>query len=330
MSATGNVFGFRREASDDVVIVAFARRIHTHDMEEQGESAAPPVEPIVPAAPPEPPPPTVWQSFVTLALSLVFVLGSGVVIAIGLMLNNARQGIKVSPLDLMTSPGVIVASAFVTQVALFISVRFFPVLLKDVGPDGWLARVRWEASRLHLGRVVLAWLGTLATGSLATYILEPLRQASDILTRFAEVARNASPVLFAMLLLVGAIAPGIAEELMFRGLLQTRFIQRWGPVAGIATTALLFGAYHFDIRQGLAAMAMGWWIGWLAWRDGSIVNVAFGHMLNNGTAFLLSRFTPQVEAHERSPAVFFAALFLLLACIAAGTFINKQPKEVAA
>lgn len=289
-----------------------------------------PVEPAVVAAPPgPPPPPTVWQSFVTLALSLVFVLGSGVVIAIGLMLNNARQGIKMSPLDLMTSPGVIVASAFVTQLALFLSVRFFPVFLKDIGPEGWFARVRWNASRLHLGRVLIAWAGTVATGSATTWLLEPLRQSSDILTRFAEVARNASPVIFCLLLLVGAVGPGIAEELMFRGLLQTRFVQRWGPAVGIGVTAFFFGAYHFDIRQGLAAMAMGVWIGWFSWRDGSIVNVAFGHMLNNGTAFLLSRFMPHVEEHERSPAGFFGAIFLLLGCIAAASFINKKPKEVA-
>ncbi|MGV3622692.1 MAG: type II CAAX prenyl endopeptidase Rce1 family protein, partial [Archangium sp.] len=243
--------------------------------------------------------------------------------------NAIRNHEKIDAVALMTTPGAIVLAAFASQLGLLVSVRLFPPLFKDVGPDGWFKRVAWNVERFHAGRVLVAWLGTLATGSLATYVLEPLRQASDILTRFGEAARNAPPVIFAMLLLVGAVAPGLCEELMFRGLLQTRLIQRWGPLAGIAVTALLFGVYHFDLRQGLAAMAMGWWLGWFAWRDGSTVNVAFGHLLNNATAFMLSRFSPAVEAHERSPVFVAIAVFLLLACVVGASFLTKK-KEVAA
>lgn len=273
-------------------------------------------------APPKPPP--LWPGFVTLTLSLVLILVGSVFVAAVVMGYAVSQGRKIDAVTLMTEPGAIVLAALVSQLGLLVAVRFLPGLFKDVGPDGWFARVAWTDARFSPGRALVAWLGTLAAGSLATYVLEPLRQASDLLTRFGESARNAPPALFAMLLLVGAVAPGICEELMFRGLLQTRLIQRWGPLGGILFTAFLFGVYHFDVRQGLAAMAMGWWLGWFSWRDGSTVNVAFGHMLNNATAFLLSRFTPAVEAHERSPAVATAAAFLLLGCIAASTFLTKK------
>ncbi|MGV3621081.1 MAG: hypothetical protein ACO1OB_09710, partial [Archangium sp.] len=200
-------------------------------MEEQGVSEGQPIEPVVVAPPPEPPPPAaparplLWPSFVTLTLSLVLILGGSFVIALLVMGNAIRNHEKIDAVALMTTPGAIVLAAFASQLGLLVSVRFFPPLFKDVGPDGWFKRVAWNNERFHAGRVLVAWLGTLATGSLATYVLEPLRQASDILTRFGEAARNAPAVIFAMLLLVGAVAPGLCEELMFRGLLQTRLIQ---------------------------------------------------------------------------------------------------------
>jgi len=46
-----------------------------------------------------------------------------------------------------------------------------------------------------------------------------------------------------------AAAPGVTEELFFRGFVQVRLVERLGGLAGIAVTALLFGLLHFDLVQ---------------------------------------------------------------------------------
>lgn len=271
-------------------------------------------EQVVPETPPAKP--LVWPSFVTVMLSLLAVLASAVVVAIIVMGLSALRGEKgVSPVDLMLRPGAIVLAAAATQISLLLSVRFLPGLFKDVDVSGWYERVQWRPERFNPLHVLLAWLGTMAVGSLASVVLEPLRSKSDILTRFGEVARTADASTFALLLLFGAVAPGLAEEMMFRGLLQSRFIARWGPMAGIALSALLFGVYHADLRQGLGAMTMGVWIGWLAWREGTIVNVAFGHGLNNASAFLLSRFMTNPDELDGRPELIVGSVVVLLVCI---------------
>ena len=281
----------------------------------------------VPVAEPQvetpPTPPPLWPGFVTLLLSMVALLGGGALIGIALLLESARRGEKLDALAIVTTPAGILASAAVSQLALLVSVVVLPRLFKDT-PLGWPARVRWVTARLHPLRVVVAWLGTLAVGSLATTLLEPLRTKSDILSRFGDVARDAPLPIFVALLFFGAVMPGVGEELMFRGLLQSRLEQRWKVLPSILLTAALFGAYHLDLRQGLAAMAMGWWLGWLAWRDGSVVNVAIGHMLNNATAFMLSRFAPTSEDVERSPLVIGISVGVVLVCIACGTWLTKK------
>ncbi len=279
------------------------------NVEEQGERVD-----VVPEAPPAKP--FVWPSFVTLLLSLLAVLGSAVIVAVVVMGLAAWRGEKgVSPVDLMLRPGAIVLAAAATQLSLLFSVRVLPGLFKDVDAAGWYARVQWRPERFKPLHVLMAWLGTMAVGSLASVVLAPLQSKSDILTRFGEVARTADASTFALLLLFGAVAPGLAEEMMFRGLLQSRLISRWGPMVGIGLSALLFGVYHADLRQGLGAMTMGVWIGWFAWREGTIVNVAFGHGLNNASAFLLSRFMTNSDELDGRPELVVGSAVVLLVCI---------------
>ena len=59
--------------------------------------------------------------------------------------------------------------------------------------------------------------------------------------------------LWLLLNLGGAI---LAEELLFRGLLQTWLLQRLGTLLGIGLTALLFGAAHWPFSPLFAAVAM--------------------------------------------------------------------------
>lgn len=54
----------------------------------------------------------------------------------------------------------------------------------------------------------------------------------------------------------GLLTP-LAEELIFRGVIQNRLIRLVGERNGIIITALLFAVYHFNLVQGIYAFIMG-------------------------------------------------------------------------
>jgi membrane protease YdiL (CAAX protease family) len=90
-----------------------------------------------------------------------------------------------------------------------------------------------------------------------------------------------------LLCLLGvAITPGIAEELLFRGLLMRSLARSAGVAVGIGVSALLFGALHADLVQGCAAAVLGLYLGTVAFASGSTRTSMACHIANNLAAVL--------------------------------------------
>lgn len=85
----------------------------------------------------------------------------------------------------------------------------------------------------------------------------------------------------ALALLALAVVPGFAEELFFRGLMQTRLATALGPWPAIAVTAAAFGALHLDPVQGSLAFVVGLWLGWVTQRYASLWPAIAAHVVNN-------------------------------------------------
>jgi hypothetical protein len=213
----------------------------------------------------------------------------------------------------MSQPGFLIGSAAISQAALLLAVWKLPRLFGDVGPEGWQARVQWRPERFSLVDVLVCAVGTLSVGAIAIWLLTLASIKGGVLTGMSDVARTTGPAGFGLLLLFGAIAPGFAEELTFRGLLQSRLVTRSGVVVGILISAVLFGVWHFDVRQGLMAIPMGVWLGWCAQRQGTIVNVAIAHALNNAFAFTSSRFSLPDETGA-SPTTMVVVVIVSVLC----------------
>nr|WP_253895914.1 CPBP family intramembrane glutamic endopeptidase [Corallococcus exercitus] len=107
-----------------------------------------------------------------------------------------------------------------------------------------------------------------------------------------QATSQSSVATFALLLFFGSLVAGTAEELFFRGYVQTRLVERWGRTAGIAGAATIFGIMHLDPIHSPVALGMGLFLGWLAERTGSLRLPIFVHVFNNLASFLLSRYAP--------------------------------------
>jgi len=88
--------------------------------------------------------------------------------------------------------------------------------------------------------------------------------------------------------LIGLLT-AIAEEFMFRGVLQT-ILQRWtkNAHAAIWITAILFSAFHMEFYGFLPRMFLGALFGYFVAWSGSIWPAVWGHFLNNGSAVVVT------------------------------------------
>lgn len=105
----------------------------------------------------------------------------------------------------------------------------------------------------------------------------------------SSAARSATTDLIARprLWWVLAVACAVAEELIFRGMLQTTIVAQWGAAAGIALGALLFGLHHvsFGVPSIVSKSVGGALMGMQALLAGSVLPAVFTHLLFQGLVF---------------------------------------------
>lgn len=92
--------------------------------------------------------------------------------------------------------------------------------------------------------------------------------------------------------------PAIVEEILFRGYIQRRLLQRWSPAVAIMTTTLLFALTHNSLQQIIAVVPLGLITGILACRTNSVKPGMFVHAVYNagvvGIGALANRLSPML------------------------------------
>lgn len=97
------------------------------------------------------------------------------------------------------------------------------------------------------------------------------------------ITNNMSPATFFFSFLVVAVLPGIGEELVFRGLIQTELHRAIkNPHVAIWITAILFSAFHMQFLGFLPRMFIGAFLGYLYYWSGNLWIPILGHFFNNG------------------------------------------------
>ena len=173
----------------------------------------------------------------------------------------------------------------------------------------WLAIRLWDRNALQglpgrtAGRntsvLLLAILATVASGPLlmASYelngllipeggimerLFKPREEMIEAMTAFLASGEGVKRV---VILLSVAGLPAIFEELSFRGVLQPLLIRATGSAFwGIALTAIVFSAIHFQFYGFLPRVLLGALFGWLAHRSGSLIPGMAAHFANNALA----------------------------------------------
>jgi hypothetical protein len=155
--------------------------------------------------------------------------------------------------------------------------------------------------------------------------LEKQMQASEAvrseLTKKLTDFRNV-PQLLAGLFVIGLI-PAIGEELVFRGLIQSKLIKMFGNVhVGVWAAGFIFSFIHFQFYGFVPRMLLGVLFGYLYVWSGNIWYPIIGHFTNNGFTlvmyYLYQKKTVGVNIDDtasvslRTTLISFAVLVFLL------------------
>ena len=188
----------------------------------------------------------------------------------------ARSILQVAP-GVMT-PGVIVPSMLASEGGLLLVALLVPLTA---------ARPVRESLGLHsapLPVFVAAAVGTVTLGPVGDRLMTLLSELFPDLTlgvvpALHELARNLPlPLLWPTF----ALLPGVAEELLFRGVLQ-RSIP--GRLAGILVAGCAFALFHVDPVHVIGVLPLGLFLSWAAARSCTTVAV-FAHVVNNSIALV--------------------------------------------
>jgi uncharacterized protein len=298
--------------------------------------------------------------YIVLALLVLLVLYP----LVGVILTMAATGGR------LINPGFVSIDA--ETLARLRAVQAVGQVLVLALPVFWIAR--WfSGSRKPFGPVNLRWLGiaaprkaaSLAAAAAGMLLLQPAMYTiaelqNRLMPLFGEKGREflqeqerleliirtlASAGSFPEFLAVAAVlvvTPAICEELFFRGYVQKGFSEYLAPGRAVLLTGFVFALFHMEPTNIVPLTLLGWFIGYIYQKSGSLAIPATAHATNNLMALLLLQFDLRFNGASLSDgdarilfmwqwwAVVLAclALFFLLAGRFPETAASGQPDNV--
>jgi membrane protease YdiL (CAAX protease family) len=256
----------------------------------------------------------VWTVFVAFAVALVAGLIAGGVVPLIMVAAQASgqlesgEDLRAALVASIQKPAVLLTSGAVTQAMLLLTAICAAIL----SPLPLLRRLRLSPSSLSSLGYLIAPIGAMAVSFLFGGLVALLGiHESGTLKLLGDSFKKLSPLEVIAAVLIVGVAPGFAEEFLFRGYAQTRLVQRWGRWIGITITAVLFGIMHMDPLQGTFAVGFGFYVGYLAEKSGSIRPGMACHAVNNSVQVILGRyFVGSDEQTPKATAAWIAAIAL--------------------
>jgi membrane protease YdiL (CAAX protease family) len=248
-----------------------------------------------------------WRVFATFvaAIAAIFAATGLAIVALKSMYPDAPDQALLQSL-----PGLMALSLAASFALLFTIV----VVVQPTSPAVLRLVPGWETGRA---------LAVMAIGMLA------LGQSLDSLTQLAgfgdrgtlALARRVlegatGPDLFGAVVVFGVMA-GASEELFFRGYMQTRLREAWGPARAVVVTSACFGILHLDLPgiHSALAFAMGLYLGAIVERTGSMLPALVCHVVNNVVATLQTALGGTIEDRATNAVLAAACALLFVLCL---------------
>lgn len=269
--------------------------------------------------------PRVWTVYVLFLLALLFT-SIATVTLISWSFSRAHPGVTPSRLQLMEH--ALAPTTFSLTILLSALILSGSSLTAAALSRETLAkRLGLSAKGLRPLPVIVAMVGlpalSVVVENITLLLGVEISGTLEMIARSIGSARGPQRVLIVAAISLG---PGIGEELLFRGYIQTRLLRRHGPIVAIFVTSLLFGLMHMDPLQSTLTVFLGGYLGFVAYRFGSLWPAVCAHALNNGvSAVALSVFPDEPAAAEPSFGALVVGAVVFLACL--GYLLRALPRR---
>ncbi len=215
-------------------------------------------------------------AFAALFVTLTAVVG---VVLAG---ERSRERFEAAASDAIASPAFSWSALIASQAALLACAWLACRALRKPARE----RLGLRATRLgplHGAILLCSTSVPFALGLLAAWLVGQVVDApDDDALGLQRMWSEGSPAASAAWILLIALVPGFVEELFYRGFLQRGLLLRWKPATAIVTSSLLFALVHGGPATMAAIFPLGLWLGFVAWRTGSMVMTFAMHATLNG------------------------------------------------
>lgn len=203
-----------------------------------------------------------------------------------------------------------------------IVMRYSPLKMQGLTRSGGeVTALQWAFGLLGIFGIQIFDAGFIAlqerlVPSFMMPVYQQLRAWSDMVEQFYRTSfAGTTPWEAVRALLIGAVVPAFAEEILFRGLLQRSLEEVYPIRRAIFVTAIIFGILHFNPLSVLPLILIGAYLGFLAYYTQSLALPIVAHFLNNAIA-IVALYAPS-QGVEMSPYGISLGRALLLALFGA-------------
>tara|TARA_R110002049_G_scaffold285698_1_gene466761 strand:+ start:175897 stop:176793 length:897 start_codon:yes stop_codon:yes gene_type:complete len=226
--------------------------------------------------------PRVWTVFTTLVLALVLAVLFQILFVGGLVAFEFSRDVKPDNIGAMLLERLLTPMGFIGIAAcgqLGFAIAGFGAASRS--PEPFRQRIGWHPAKPSWRVYPVAMLASvfvLAVGFAAAYVVSKVIPADQSLQKTFDAMTVPWAIVFVLFI---GIVPGVVEEVLFRGYMQQRLIRRWGVTTGIVVTSILFALVHITPHAIAAVVPLGFWLGYVAYRSGSILPGILCHFFVN-------------------------------------------------
>ncbi len=230
----------------------------------------------------------------------------GVPIMVGTIMELMNQGgISVEEITIIAIRDLLEAALLITIVTGVIALLIYFLIFKG-SKKNVLEEVNIRP--INLKSIPFLILGGVALNFFISLILNLLPQEMiDAYSQSASLISGSD----AMVFIATVIMAPIVEEVMCRGLIQSRFQKGMPTAVAIILQGVIFGALHGQILWIAYATLLGVIFGVIAHRQNSILGAIILHFAVNGSSFVLGLFGFDFEVHGTLMYVILAVSAIL-------------------
>lgn len=181
-----------------------------------------------------------------------------------------------------------------------ISFLFVGIVAAGISPIPFRDRLGLQRGRGTWSNWLMFFAATPAVSLFSTLAVSLLvRQRSENMEVLRRLISENAATMWPLLITLICICPAIAEEILFRGLIQRRLVRRYTLIPAIGISSLLFAAAHLEPIHALGVAPLGFWFGLVAWKTDSTWAASGCHFINNFMSTMMAMVFMGAESPER-------------------------------